>query len=475
MDNRAESVSGKAAGGNWLKTAGSGLWMFFNSLKLTLTVLIALAVFSILGTIIEQNQPVEAYLGRYGEGWTKMILAVRLNDMYHSHWFTSLLVVLTLNIIVCTLERFPPKWRSLIYHKPLRLDPKLIEKCAHHESALLEEGAASIKEKVIRGLKKKRFKVAEVEAVGGCGLYAWKGSVGRLGSDATHVSLLLILIGAIVGSFMGFKDFKGIYVGGTIDVPNAEFSIRLDKFWIEHYETGQIRQYNSLLTVVENGKDVLSKQIWVNEPLYYKGIRFYQSSFGAAWDRIDEGEFAFLKKGKEEPETPVTVRWASSAGLPGSPYTVKLAGYVSDFAYDESTKQVVSRSGEADNPAAMVEISKNGTLVGKSWIFLKYPRVFPSIPDSGDHVVFTGYRGVMYSGISMNKDPGTNIVWAGSIVMGLGFYLAFFVYHRRVWIYVREAGGSTELRMGGIVNKNSFVFEKELKDIMDGVKGLKAK
>ncbi|MCR4287593.1 MAG: cytochrome c biogenesis protein ResB, partial [Deltaproteobacteria bacterium] len=98
-----------------------------------------------------------------------------------------------------------------------------------------------------------------------------------------------------------------------------------------------------------------------------------------------------------------------------------------------------------------------------------------TIPDSGDHVVFTGYRGVMYSGISINKDPGTNIVWAGSLVMGLGFYLAFFVYHRRVWIYVRESGESTELKMGGMVNKNNFVFEKELKDIMDGVKGLKGK
>ena len=69
----------------------------------------------------------------------------------------------------------------------------------------------------------------------------------------------------------------------------------------------------------------------------------------------------------------------------------------------------------------------------------------------------------------MNKDPGTNIVWLGTGVMGLGFILAFFVFHRRVWVYVRENGGSTEVKLGGLTNKNNFVLEKDIKEIVENI------
>ncbi|MBI5469262.1 MAG: cytochrome c biogenesis protein ResB, partial [Deltaproteobacteria bacterium] len=94
------------------------VWYFLNSLKLTLFVLITLAVVSILGTVVEQNQPIENYLSAYGEKWTGFLLYVRANDLFHSWWFLALLTLLATNIIVCTFERFPPKWKSLLYHKP---------------------------------------------------------------------------------------------------------------------------------------------------------------------------------------------------------------------------------------------------------------------------------------------------------------------------------------------------------------------
>ena len=189
-------------------------------------------------------------------------------------------------------------------------------------------------------LKRKKFKFVEYPSQdGSTGIYAWKGVMGRLGSDVTHISLLLILLGAIVGSFAGYKDFKAVYVGGTFSVPDADFNLRLDKFWIEYYDTGQIRQYNSLLTVLEGGKEVLTKQIWVNEPLYYKGIRFYQSSYGTAWDRIEEAGVAIKRKKTGEADPQAVVKWNELTPLPESPYAVKLTGYA-DFALDEKTNTV---------------------------------------------------------------------------------------------------------------------------------------
>lgn len=456
----------------WHRTVGSKVWYFFNSLKLTLFVLITLAIVSIFGTVVEQNQPVEAYLAQYGEKWTRTILALRLNDMYHSYWFMAFLAALTLNIIVCTFERFPPKWKGLIHHKPGKFDPQVIDRFSHNATATVSGAPEAVRQRAIDLLKARRYKFVEYPSGDGAtALYAWKGVVGRLGSDVTHISLLLILLGAIVGSFAGYKDFKAVYVGGSFSVPDSDFKLRLDKFWIDYYDTGQIRQYNSLLTVIEGGKEVLTRQIWVNEPLYYKGIRFYQSSYGTAWDRIEEAGVAIKRKKTGETDPQVVAGWNTLTPLPGSPYAVKPVGYVADFAYDEKTNSVYSNSAEAKNPAVMLEVYNGDKLVSRPWLFLKYPGVFPAIPNSDEDLVFTGYRGTMYSGLSINKDPGTNIVWAGTLVMALGFILAFFVYYRRVWVHIKREGGNTVFKIGGMINKNNFVFEKELKEVTDAVTG----
>lgn len=471
MEEKAREVSVAPEEAAWYRVLGSKVWYFFNSLKLTVFVLITLATVSIIGTVIEQNQPVNRYVEAYGVKWTKAILYTGINDMYHSKWFLSLLAALTLNIIVCTLERFPPKWKSLLNHKPKSFDPRVIDKCSHHYTAVLTGNTAGAMEKVLSVLKGKKFSVAEYTSEGGHGIYAWKGRLGRLGSDATHVSLLLILLGAIVGSFTGFKDFKVTNVGESFSVPQENFSVKLDKFWIDYYDSGQIRQYNSLLTVVEDGKEVLTKQIWVNEPLYYKGVRFYQSNYGLAWNKVENASIALVRKGRADDLEPVTVKWGEKKRIPGSRYSVKLVGYTADFAFDEATSTVFSKSDEANNPAVNVEVYDGEKLLSKPWLFVKYPGIFPAIPSSSDDLVFTGYRGIMYSGLSVNKDPGTNIVWAGAIVMAVGFFLAFFVFHRRVWVHVKDTGKSSEVRIGGITNKNNLALEKELADIIEDIKG----
>jgi cytochrome c biogenesis protein len=450
------------------------LWYFFNSLKLTLGVLITLAVVSIIGTVIEQNQQWPMYVTRYGATWAKVIKTLRLYDMYHAKWFLFLLALLTLNIIVCTFERFPPKWKSLLKHKPSKYDPqsftRIIENCSQNHSVNFSGGKSAAKERVLLALKKKKFNVVEYDGDGSFGMYAWKGAIGRLGSDFTHISLLLILLGAIVGSFSGYKDFKIINVGDTVDVPYNEFKVRLDKFWIDYYESGQIRQFNSMLTVVENGKDVLTKQIWVNEQLYYKGVRFYQSSYGQSWSKIEEAGIGIVnRKTGEAIGEPITIKWDEMRPIPGTKYSMKLVAYSADLGIDEQTKTVFSQSQDPNNPAVGLEIYENGKQVKEALLLLKYPGVFKALPTADKDLVLTGYRGIMYSGVSLNNDPGTNIVWAGSIVMGIGFFFAFFVFHRKVWVNISETGSACQVKFGGIINKNNLLFEKELQDIADGI------
>ncbi len=177
------------------------------------------------------------------------------------------------------------------------------------------------------------------------------------------------------------------------------------------------------------------------------------------------------KAGENKIGSEVIIEWDERIDVPKSPYSVKLIGYSADFAYDDQTNQVFSKSGEANNPAINIEVYRGTELISTPWIFMNYPGLFPALPDSDDDVVFTGLSEVMYSGLSINKDPGTNVVWVGTAVMGIGFFLAFFVFHRRLWIYLRVSDNSVEVMMGGLINKNNYVLEKDINEIVERIGG----
>ena len=308
----------KATNKAWYKKIGSYIWHFFSSLKVTVIVLISLAFVSIIGTVVEQNQPLENYLMAYGETWTKIIVYTNMNNMYYTFWYNGLILALCLNIIVCTFERFPVKWKALLKHKPSKFDATTVDRFANKHTVKVDAGFDETKERVTGVLKKSRYKLFTFRSEQDEEyLYGWRGTIGRFGSDITHVSLLLILFGAIIGGFYGYKDFKVVYTGDTIQVPDVDYHLRLDKFWMEYYDTGQIKQYNSLLTVVEDGKDVLTKQIWVNEPLDYKGVRFYQSTWGNAWNRVKTASIAMIGKDTDELYSAVDIEWQELTRIPG--------------------------------------------------------------------------------------------------------------------------------------------------------------
>ena len=454
------------------KSIFSSIWKFVSSVKLTLFILIVAALTSIIGTVVEQNKTSAEYVRAHGETWAKIIDLLQFDNMYHSPWFTAILLLLVLNIIACTYVRFPPKWRTLL-KKHTSFEPSIIDKLSSKETIEFSTGVDSAKEKVLRVLKKKRYKVKINEAgISGASIHMSKGLIGRFGSDVVHISLLVILFGSIIGSYWGFKDFIPIMLNTTVPVKGADFVLRLDKFWIEYYDTGQIRQYNSVLTVVEDGKDVLQKQIWVNEPLYYKGIRFYQSSYGNSWNMVREAEIVLrdLDKGQDK-NISVTVEWNKSKAIPGTDYSVRLIGYAADFAFDDTSATVYSKSAEASNPAVQVVLEKNGKAIFTPWLFFNYPGFYSAIPNTRNDLVLGGFRPIPYSGLSVNKDPGVNTVWMGCMIMGVGFILAFFIFHKRIWVNIIPTDSGCCVKIGGMTNKNPLGFQREFKQIVEALGG----
>ncbi len=266
------------------------VWEFFTSLKLAIFVIIILAVTSIIGTIIEQNQPLEKYRQFYSDGTIRIFESVGLFDMYHSWWFLLLLVLFTVNLICCTLDRLPRVVR-VVRNPKTTLDENLEKTMGLVErwkrKGELETLAATYQEAMTDAFARPRV----TENAGTLHLYAEKGVISRFGVYVTHLSIIIIFIGAIIGNVFGFKGYANIVEGesasviptrgGTTKV-DLGFAVRCNKFWVDYYPNGQPKEYSSDLSIIENGKEVLRKRIEVNDPLQYKGVWFYQASYGSA-------------------------------------------------------------------------------------------------------------------------------------------------------------------------------------------------
>ena len=477
----ASNKAGSANGGKaYFDKIIQKLWNFFASLQLVIFILLAIAFFAVFGTLIEQNQPRETYLMSYGEKWTDIIFQLGLDNMYYTTWFTALLAVLTINIIVCSIERFPPKWKVV-----LRVNPDfkiaIIDNQELKDSFTVEGKIEDVKNSLTEVLSLNKFKIA----VSSDGLehkfYTWKGKIGRFGPEVIHVAILTILAGAIIGSIWGYRDFRTVNEGGSFSVPDSPYNVRLDNFWVDYYETGQVKQYYSMLAILKDGEEVHKKKIWVNEPMHYDGIRYYQASYGTAWNMIKAAEVQLMHKEGEDQignsaSEPVKVQWREKEEIPFTPYSAKVVGFVSDFAYDDETGTVYSQAAEATNPAVRVEIYKKDkktdeeTLVAVPWLFFNYPGLFASIPDTDLTMVLSSYQPIPYSGISLNKDPGDEWVWVGAVIMGIGFILNFFILYKRVWVHIKDNGDSCVVKIGGTINKNKILFTKEFKDLVEAVK-----
>src|SRR4030066_997910 len=103
---------------------------FFTSIKLAIFIIIILAIAAIIGTIIEQNQPLEKYRQIYGDGTIRLFETLNLFDMYHSWWFLLLLVLFTVNLSCCTLDRLP-RTVKVVRNPKTTLDENLEKSLAH--------------------------------------------------------------------------------------------------------------------------------------------------------------------------------------------------------------------------------------------------------------------------------------------------------------------------------------------------------
>jgi cytochrome c biogenesis protein len=262
-------------------------------LKVAILILGLIAIFSSLGSFIEQDESISFYQENYANKIygiidSNLILTLGLDHVYTTWWFLTLLVLLATSLIGCTITRqFPILENSKDYFFKkkgtsfLKLPFSVRFKTLYYLPELL-----------LLKLQENNFYLYQNGNV----LYGYKGLIGRLSPILVHISLLIILSGSAFGAFQNFKAQevlpKGelfhiqntIGVGSLTSIPNI--TTRVNDFWVE-YENNRIHQFYSNLSILdEYGKELKNQTISVNNPLRYNNVDFYQSDWNLLGIRI---------------------------------------------------------------------------------------------------------------------------------------------------------------------------------------------
>ena len=436
-------------------------WDFFCSLKLTLFVLITLAITSIIGTVIPQYPNIdERYWGTISAGRKLLYERLGFFDMYHSWWFLALLALFSVNLIACSIKRLPHVFKFV--SEPATILSETQQKIFPSKDLKLSGSLDDSRDKLSAFLSA-HFSSPTITQVGNhYHLFAQKNAWCRLGVYVVHFSILVIMAGTIIGNLWGYKGFVAIVEGETINTIKARngkdvalgFEVKCDQFTVSFYDapggggpSQMPKEFKSILTLTENGKEVPGykhARVVVNEPLSYKGITFYQSSYGQA---NDPSTFFFTVKNRT---TGKTDQLALRPGMQTRLADGRLASIV----------DLTDNPGEGT--AAVLSVSDKGAEPK----FFKVFKNNPALDDlRGDSLIFAfvGTDARMYTGLQVNKDPGVWVVWIGCIMMCLGLCIAFFMSHKRVWIVVQHGYA----RIYGNASKNQPAFLTEFEALAE--------
>jgi cytochrome c biogenesis protein len=494
------------------------IWDFLASVKLAIIVFSLIALTSIIGTILEQQaspeKNIQVISKLFGESLAPTLYrifdALGFMDMYHSWWFVTLLMLFAANLLVCSIDRFPSIWK--LVKEPIKpLKEEHFKAIPIKREITLKGKTEKVKETVGSVLRSEGFKYSEASDPGGHQFYWEKGRYSRLGVYITHFSILVILVGALIGIFFGFKGFLNLPEGESFGVAFTKtgeltpaeiserriifnaleisggdvsmaarklgveeshltarmkklgmmplgFSIRCDDFDVSFYGRSDMpKEYSSLLTVIDNGKEVLKKRIEVNDPLRYKGITFYQSSYGIMPDS-SSFLFIFRTTSKTGVSETLRVRQGEKFLIPGTNIEATVTDWSPALSFDKDGR-AFTYSEMMNNPGAQLEINENGKTY-KKWILERYPVTWRL--QNGHIVELVDIWGAQYTGLQVRRDPGVWIVYLGCATMSVGLFIAFFMSHRRLWVRVTTEKGNTKVMVAASANKNREAFERKI-------------
>jgi cytochrome c biogenesis protein len=249
------------------------------------------------------------------------------------------------------------------------------------------------------------------------------------------------------------------------------FSVRCDGTGEDTYADGTPKRWWSKLAVVDDGQEISRKEIVVNDPLVYQGLRFYQASWGRTGklDRLIVNATpvnATPTNGANRTSQELSLALNQTVAL-DTDTSVQLAEFIPDFVVQDG--RVYARSKDVVKPAVhLIVTSKRANTSVNVWL----PEI-PGVDENASSPYIFDPKDLktgLYTGLQVSHEPGQFAVWAGVVLMAIGLTFVFYVVHMRLWVVpVVDASGHTLLWIGGTANRNRDAFEHKFKTIVEEI------
>jgi cytochrome c biogenesis protein len=382
------------------------------------------------------------------------------------------MILVSFSIIAASVQRFPNSWR--FFARPYKSPDDSFRRVLPTQAQIAitdEEQGLNAAERALRHLGLKSERIVRTDSFS---LFSERNRISEMAVYIVHASLLLIFLGGIVDALYGWRGFLMLSPGTTSSqvvmkngvTKTIPFSIRCDGTGEETYADGTPKRWWSKLAVVDGGHEIDHKEIVVNDPLVYQGVRFYQASYGRT-GKLDQLILSVTPNtGATRTKQDISLALNQTLALDADT-TVQLAEFIPDFVVQDG--HVYARSNDVVNPAVhMVVTSKKTNASVNVWL--------PEIPGIAENAsspytfepkdLKTG----VYTGLEVSHEPGQWAVWGGVILMAIGLTFVFYVVHMRFWVVpVTDAQGRLALWVGGTANRNRDAFELKFKKLVEQI------
>ena len=411
------------------------LFRLFANLKFSIFILLLISLCSVIGTVIEQDQSIEVYKANYpltnplfGFLSWDLILKLGLDRVYKTWWFLFLIFLFGCSLVLCSfLQQLPALKiaRRCQFFRTTNSFYKL------NNLTILANFSFS---KILSTVRTQQYSIFQQKNM----VYCYKGLIGRIGPIIVHFSMILILIGTIVGSLFGFKaqeiipkteqfHVQNILSNGTLSVIPRD-SARVNDFWITYTKNKTISQFYSDISILNpEGNEIKRKTISVNYPFINHGVYYYQTDWSLIALRFKNLqnqiiEYPLINSFPNQEK--IWLTWVSNTQSLQDGLLLlidNLEGYCSIY-------------NAAGQFLGNLEINEE--------LNINQPMLLSEIISS--------------TGLQVKTDPGIPLIYLGFFFLMISTLLSYITYSQ-VWIIQKNQ----QLFIGGTTNRALFDFELE--------------
>lgn len=455
------------------KTASKGwdpldeAWHLLTSVRLAFILILSLAALSLVGAVVIQapapaTADPQAYADwlerirpRFGR-FTDVMSMLGLFDLFRSVYFRALLALLGLNIVVCSLNRWPAIKINLMSPR-VRVGPGFFRAVPLRAELHSESDPDAAGQAVVSAFRKRGYRVLTQNAAGAWHIYADANRFALLGTYALHVGMVLILGVAMWSSAAAYRESSfAIAEGSTRGVGGGSgLAVKVEGFADEYYPDGPPKDYRSDLVLYRGVDEVARQTIRVNEPLEYQGWRFHQSFFGPAVQIAvrDEQGRALFSDGVPLAWQARGERPLGSFRIPERNLTVWLVGPTSsgfDPAISAGELRLEVYRGTEGRPMIMENLA-----IGR--------------PLSGEGLTFTFEREKQFTGLQVVHDPTEPLMYVAWTLVSVGLFVVYGLPYRRFWARCQAGPGGNVHVSVGTLGRKDIGLSREMTALADTI------